>query len=200
MQQKIIHYFIIIFGWLAVLFPLWIRIKTLSFGLDSTLLPNIFPLFGITAFTLLWLHSLSGVFESWLRKYINFDIFIQLTSTIILVCIILHPLLLLMLFHFSISDLFLSYDNFYLWLGIIGLLLLLTYDIGKALKKYQFFVTHWNKILIISNIGFLLTFFHSLNLGTDLQSGGLRMIWIFYGITGMISIIYTYGIKRFIKS
>jgi hypothetical protein len=117
-----------------------------------------------------------------------------------LISIILHPLLLLLIFRFNIGDIFLSYDNLYLWLGIIGLLLLLTYDIGKALKKYQFFVIHWNKILIISNIGFLLTFFHSLNLGTDLQSGGLRMIWIFYGITGMISIIYTYGIKRFIKS
>lgn len=198
-NKKIIHYSIILFGCLAVLYPLWVRFKTLHFAFDTTLLPNIFPLFGLAAFSLLWLHTISGVFEPWLRKHIDFDRFVHLTSILILWCIILHPLLLLISVNFNTSDIYIYYGIKYIWIGIIGWLLLITYDIGKALKKYAFFVTHWNKILIISNIGFLLTFFHSLYLGSDLQSGLLRIIWIFYGITATLAIIYTYGIKRFLQ-
>ena len=200
MKKEITKYCIITFGWLAVLYPLWVRIQTLSWSFNfDTLLNNLFPLFGLTAFSLLWLHSIIGVIESWLKNYINVDNFVQVTATIILLCIILHPLLLFMSISFQLGDLFLIYESLYIWLGIIGWILLITYDIGKALKKYDFFVKQWNNILTISTIGFLLTFFHSLYLGSDLQSGPLRIIWIFYGVTAIISTIYTYGIKRFIK-
>ncbi len=84
-------------------------------------------------------------------------------------------------------------------LGILGFLLLITYDVGKALKRYDFFVRHWNKILVVSTIGYILTFLHSLMLGSDLQRGFLRGLWIFYGTTAILATIYTYGLKRFIK-
>jgi len=200
MNKIITKYFIIFFAWLTVLYPLLVRIKTLQWSLNIEVLSlSIFPLFGLTAFSLLWLHSISGVFENWLRKYINFDRFVQITSTIILICIIAHPLILLIGLDFNFSNVFLYYGAKYIWLAIIAWLLLITYDIGKALKKYNFFVRNWNNILIISNIGFLLTFFHSLALGSDLQSGAFRTIWIFYGTTAIISIVYTYGIKRLLK-
>ena len=200
MNKIVTKYFIIVFAWLAVLYPLAIRIKNLqwSFSID-TLSLNVFPLFGLAAFALLWLHSISGVFEEWLRNYINFDRFVHITSILILISIILHPFLLLVALDFSIKNVFLYYTAKYIWLAIIAWLLLITYDIGKALKKYDFFVRNWNNILIISNIGFLLTFFHSLALGSDLQSGTLRIVWIFYGITAILAIIYTYGVKRFLK-
>ena len=199
MNKNITKYFIIIFAYLAVLYPLWVRINTLNWHFNASLLQNLFPLFGLLAFSLLWLHSISGVFEPWLRKQINFDKFVHSTSIIILISIILHPLLLLVSLKFNFSNLFLYYGEKYIRIGVIGWLLLITYDIGKALKKYNFFAKNWNKILIISNIGFLLTFFHSLALGSDLQSGTLRIIWIFYGVTAIIAIIYTYAIKRFLK-
>ena len=148
----------------------------------------------------LWLHSISGVFEPWLRRYINFDRFVQLTSTLIFVCIVLHPLLILYKLKFSIKNLVLIYDSNALVIAAIALILLLTYDIGKILqKKYQFFVEHWQKILLISNIGFILIFYHSLSIGSDLQSGTLRILWIFYGTTAILSIIWTYFIKKIFK-
>ncbi len=198
-MNKITHYSIILFGWLAVGYPLWMRIKTLHWAFDGALLSNLFPLFGILAFTLLWLHSISGVFEPFLRKHINFDRFVHITSILILISIILHPLLLLVTFNFNVSNVFLVYGVKYILIGMVGWILLIIYDIGKALKKYNFFAVHWNQILIISNVGFLLTFFHSLYLGSDLQSGMLRAVWIFYGITAIIAIIYTYGIKKLLN-
>lgn len=199
-SKKITHWAIISFGYLAVLYPLWVRAHTLQFAFDMTLLPNVFPLFGLAAFSMLWLHAISGVFEEWLRQHINFDRFVQITATLILWCIILHPLLLLFMLRFNTSDLFLAYGTTYITLGIIGWLLLITYDITKPLKKhYQFFAKNWTTVLIISNIGFLITFFHATALGSDLQSGPLRGLWYFYGITATLAILYTYGVKRFIK-
>jgi hypothetical protein len=53
--------------------------------------------------------------------------------------------------------------------------------------------------LIISNIGFILTFFHSLNLGADLAVDPLKTIWIIYGVTAMLAIAYTYAFKPLLK-
>ncbi|MBX4190121.1 hypothetical protein KW791_02400 [Candidatus Parcubacteria bacterium] len=188
---------IILGACLAVLYPVWVRVSHLHWTLNTQLIiNNLFPIFGLAAFSLLWLHAISGVFEPWLRKNFDFDTFVQWTAALIFIFIILHPLLLLTNIHFRPQTLFLLAESDDIWLGIIGLVLLLTYDIGKALKKRGFFTKHWNKILIISTIGFLLTFFHSLALGDDLQSGPLRIVWIFYGSTAILATIYTYGLKR----
>jgi len=198
--MKIIKYSMLTFGCLVIGYPLWVRFNNTAWSWDyHQILFSIFPFFGLLAFTLLWLHSISGAFEPWLRQYINFDWFVHITSIIILICLIAHPLLLVMGMDFNIKGIFFSYDAKYIWLAIIAWLLLITYDIGKVLKKHDFFAKNWNAILIISNIGFLLTFFHSLALGSDLQQGPLRIIWIFYGITAMLAIAYTYGVKKFLK-
>lgn len=182
----------------AVVLPIWAHIRNVSWS-DSSLLLNLFPIFGLLAFTLLWLHSMSGVFEEYLRRLYNFDFFVHWSSLVILVSFVLHPLLLLILIDFDIFGLFEGH-SLPLWLGVIGFVLLLTYDIGKALKKRELFSRHWNKILVISTAGFLLTFFHSIMLGSDLQSGFLRSLWIFYGVTAILATIYTYGIKRFLSN
>lgn len=180
----------------AVAFPIITHILNVSWG-NSSLLINIFPVFGLLAFTLLWLHAISGAFEEKLRAMFNFEAFVRWTALVILVSILLHPLLLLIIARFDILAIFAPGEHqFALLLGLFGLILLLTYDIGKVLKRHEFFTRNWNAILIISNIGFVLTFFHSLELGSDLQSGFLRKLWIFYGVTAIIALIYTYGIKK----
>jgi hypothetical protein len=195
MKIKTISYLVYIFVFIAVLYPIWDAAGDL---LLSPSFKNLFPVFGLMAASLLWIHSISGVFENWLRKYINFDLFISVTATIIFVCIVLHPLLLFIDINFNLPMLL---KSVYIQLGLIAWLLLITYDIGKFLKKtgYAFFAKHWTSILIISNIGFLITFIHSLALGGDLRSGGPRMVWIFYGITATLSIVYTYAVRPLLQ-
>ncbi len=196
MKRILVKYLIIVFAHLAVLYPLWMRLKDIQWTWDSSLYLSLFPLFGLAAFSLLWLHSISGVFETWLRKQFDFDRFVSVTASLILVCIIAHPLLLIMSPAVTFGDLLL-HGGLYIWLGIIGWLFLIVYDLAKPFKKKQdFFVRHWRKILLISNIGFLITFFHSLELGSDLQLAPLRYVWILYGITAIVAIVYTYGIKK----
>lgn len=192
--QKYLIYF---FGCAAVIAPVALRLRAIPWD-SNNITASAFPLLGIIAFSLLWLHALMGVFESWLKKHIAFDQIVHWTSIIILLCIIFHPALLLVNYKFNIYAIYSTYDNFYLWLGVIGFFLLLTYDVGKALKKHQFFEKNWQNILTISTVGFLLIFFHSLNLGSGMQTEPLRSLWIFYGTTAIIATVYTYGIKRFI--
>lgn len=199
MKKKIIKSIVTALAYVAVVYPLWIHFSNIRWNLESNLFFNIFPALGLAAFTILWLHVISGVFEPWLRRYINFDQYVQNTSSLVFVLIVLHPLLLFAGLDFSFSKLFTYGDPKYVRLGVVGWLLLITYDIGKYLRKYYFFGRNWNNILLISTIGILLIFFHSLALGSDLQSGTLRTVWIFYGITAISATIYTYGIKRFLR-
>lgn len=184
---------------LAVILPIFVHIRNVSWG-DSSLLGNLFPIFGLLAFTLLWLHAMCGVFWEWLCTRFSLktmEAFVRWTALVIFFSIILHPLSLLVLIKFDIPGLF-SHSPLPMYLGLFGLILLLTYDIGKLFKKYEFFTRNWTKILIISNIGFILIFFHSLQVGSDLQTGFMRGLWIFYGITAIIAIVYTYAFKKFI--
>lgn len=198
MNKIIIKCLIIVLACLSVLYPLAVRIGSTHWALNATLLPKLFPLFGLLAFTILWLHVVGKALESWLRKYVDFDYFVHNTSTLVLICVISHPLLLLINFSFSFSQIFSHYDLIYIWLAIIGWFLLITYDIGRALKRSHFFIRHWNQVLFISTVGFLLIFFHSLGLGSDLQSGPLRTIWLGYGVSGILATIYIYGVKSFL--
>jgi hypothetical protein len=197
-MRKVTKYLVVAGAWFSVLYPLWVVGSATEWAMDSSFLVNLFPLFGLLAFSLLWLHAISGVFEPWLRKNFNFDSFVDATARLILVSIILHPLLFLIVLKFHVADLWRT--GIYIRLAIIGWLLLIIYDIAKPLKKkYDFFVRHWNTILLISTFGFLLTFFHSIGIGDDVQQGPLHIVWLFYGVTAIIATTYTYGIKRFLR-
>lgn len=195
MNKLVIKLLLLIFAIAAVLYPIWVRFGSLTPENEIPFTFILFPFFGLMAFSLLWLHAISGVFEPWLRKQFNFDQYVRVTAFIIFISIILHPILLLIGMGSQFLNIFKG--GIYIWLGIIGLLLLLTYDIGKWFIRHDFFARHWNKILIISTLGFLLTFFHSIKIGSDLQTDPLRKIWMFYGVTAIIATIYTYGFKRY---
>ncbi len=200
-NNKVIKYGIIAFGWLVVLYPLWVRWQNVYWGGHDlvSLSSALFPFLGLAAAGMLWLHSVSGVFEPWLRQYINFDRFVGITARLIFICFALHPVLLWASVDFSISNIFLYYGLTYIWVGIVAWILLVTYDIIKPFKKHDVVAKHWTKVLVVSNIGFLLTFLHSLNLGSNLQTGPLRMVWMLYGITATLAIVYTYAVIPFLK-
>ena len=134
MKKTIIQYLIYGFIYLAILYPLWIRGQNITWDFRN-LSATLFPFFGLLMVSLLWLHSLAGAFEEWLRQYINFDRFIQITAVIIFWSLILHPLLLIISMDFKISDIYAYYGATFIRLGIISWLLLISYDIGKFLKK-----------------------------------------------------------------
>ncbi len=198
MKKLITKYSIYAFIWLTILYPLFIAGQNSGWQAQEGWATFLFPFFGLLMVSLLWLHAMSGSFEEWLRQYINFDLFVEITAKIILACLVLHPLLALASFSFNLGDLYDYYGKLFIWAGIISWILLISYDIFKPFKQ-GIFKNHWNKILIISNIGFIISFYHAINLGSDLQSGSLKYLWAFFGTTAILSIIYTYAIKPWIK-
>jgi hypothetical protein len=192
MQKKLVALFLMLFSIAAVLYPVCVWYQ----GVKGTPVTPamLFPVFGLIAFATMWLHVVGASVQSWLEKYVSFENFVNRTAYIVLISIILHPLLLFTAMGFK--NLGVVIVSPYILLAIAGWLLLLTYDIGKIFKRRQFFIRHWHAIKIVSTIGFFLIFFHSLALGSNLQSGPLRAVWILYGMSAAIAAIYTYAIKR----
>jgi hypothetical protein len=197
MKNKLIKYAIIFFSWVVVVYPLLMAVQNRVWAWDETLLANIFPLFGLAAYSILWLHVVGPAVESWIDRYVNFRRFLDQTSPFILVFMLLHPLIVLYLVKFDLN--FLRTGGPYIQLGLVGLVLLLTFDIGELLRRKNFVEKHWEKVLLASTIGFILIFFHSINIGHDLQGGTLRVLWIFFGTTSILAAIYNYGIKKLLK-
>jgi hypothetical protein len=146
---------------------------------------------------MLWLHIVGAGLEGWLRKHVDFEAFVERTSYLIFILMLLHPILALVTYDFDIYVLGGEYGVWFVRLGVVGLALLLVYDVGRALRNKAFFIRHWQKVLIVSTIGFFVIFYHSLSIGSDLQSGFLRILWIFYGVSAALSFIYAYFIKGY---
>ncbi len=196
MNKKIITYLIGLLAILAVAYPVWVCLSSVNWNTLTVL--DIFPAFGLAAFALLWLHMVGPALRPWLDNYVNFEKFLRRTSPFIFAFMILHPALLLIGMNFSLTQILSTFEADDVVIGVVGLLFLLTFDLGEMLKRKEFIVRHWSKILFISSVGFVLIFFHSLSLGEELQSGFLRYLWMFYGATGILSIGYNYfGRKLF---
>jgi hypothetical protein len=181
----------------AVLYPVFVWYSGTQGSLNTPSPAEIFPVFGLIAFSTMWLHVVGGALKSPLEKYFDFEKFVHWSSYIVLLSLILHPLLFFIAIGFRNLGFLWSFSaSKLIWLAIAGWLLLITYDLGKIFKKRQFFIRHWETIKIISTIGFFLIFFHSLGLGSDLQTSPLRILWIFYGVSAAIAAVYTYVVRR----
>ena len=78
--------------------------------------------------------------------------------------------------------------SFWLTLGILAFYLLIIITVSSFLildtKKYL-----WKIIHITSYAAVIFVFFHTLNMGTDLKTGWLRILWIAIGLIILIGII-----------
>lgn len=159
-----------------------------------------FPLFGLLAFSLMWSHYIASVVrqfysidKSVLRQY--FDI----TSYLVLIFILLHPSLLALQ---RWRDGFglppgsqLGYMGpmlkYAIVLGMIALPLILMYELRRFYSGRKW----WKFVEIAVDIAVVLAYIHSLKLGGLLQAGWYKTVWLFYGITLIMSIAYIYKKK-----
>lgn len=200
MKSKYIKIILSSLMFLAVFYPVLVWFKNSNLDLDSTIFRDIFPVFGLLAFSIMWLHIVGGVFKNFFDKYINFQKFVNQTSVIVLIFLILHPTLFLVhLTSKQIISIFTTGQPIYVWLGVISWIIFICYDIAKISKIQKFLNKYWQTIRFISTVPFFLILIHSLELGSDLQKGPLRFLWIFYGITALFATFYTYIFNSFIK-
>lgn len=203
-SKKTIRYTISLGALIAVLYPIFVWLTSVDLSWDKTVVFETFPVLGLTAFAIMWLHIVGGPFRETLEQYFDYKKFMTISSIIVLICVILHPLLIYVGFWLigvkGSGFTYIPDDKQYLiWFAIVAWIIFVGYDVLKKFKSTDFFVQHWQIVKFIATLGFFLILFHSLGLGRNLQTGPLHYVWIFYGISAAVATTYTYGIQPFLK-
>lgn len=162
---------------------------------------ELFPILGITAFSLMWTHYVSDA----LRRKLGYDDsvirqYFKITAWIVLVCILAHPLLFyvqlyrdglgvppesyLMVYTDAVS-------RFALILGTLSLFAFLAFELHRKFKDASW----WRFVEYANVVAMFAIFYHALRLGGEVASGWFRVLWFFYAITLAIAIAYTYAHK-----
>lgn len=154
-----------------------------------------FPLFGLLAFGLMWSHymvavarQITGFPKTIIKRYY------KATSIVVLASILLHPGL-------FIWQLFLdgyglppgSYKAYVgasmTWLVILGaisLFVFLAFELHRVFGDRSW----WKYVGYANDVAMLAIFYHGLQLGSHLQSGWFRGLWLLYGILLVPAIVY----------
>lgn len=163
---------------------------------------SLFPLFGLLAFSLMWTHYIVGALRRKMAvdKSVVKDYF-AITGWVVLLLICLHPgLLWFQLWRDGFGFPPSSYLNNYVaptlkWAAMLGtasLLMFLAFEFKRWFSKKK-----WWVVIEYANVAAMFAILvHGLKLGTNLQTGPLRGVWIFYGVTLVISLVYIYGGKH----
>lgn len=157
-----------------------------------------FPLLGLTAFSVMWTHYIVGG----LRRYVGLSVrenkdYFKYTSIFVLVCILLHPSLLILQLNkdgFGLPPG--SYLQVYpglamkiaLMAGTVSLLTFLAFEFkGKFGKK-----PWWKVVDFAQLLAMIFILYHGFALGRELSVGWFRIIWVFYGVSFIAVGSYNY--------
>jgi hypothetical protein len=160
----------------------------------------LFPLFGLIAFSLMWSHYIASVIRQMagLNKQ-TLSAYFETTSLIVLAAIFLHPGLLIWqlwrdgngLPPGSVYDFVGMSMRFSATLGIVSLLIFLAYEFRRLFDKKPW----WKFVGYATDAAMIMIFYHGLRLGGQLNSGWYLAVWMFYGVTLVLSLIYIHSIK-----
>ena len=161
---------------------------------------NLFPIFGLTAFSIMWAHYMVAALRVYLKvdKAVTKNYF-ELTSLIVLGCILLHPgLLIAQLFRDGAGLPPHSYLNYVrpdlkwaVLLGSLSFSIFIAYEFHRIYDKKPW----WKYVQYLSDAAMFLIVIHSLALGRQLGPGWFRGIWIIYTITLVVALYYMYMTK-----
>lgn len=162
---------------------------------------QLFPLFGLLAFSLMWGHYFIAALRNYwqLEKQVVNGYF-EITSFGVLLAILLHPSLFIgQLFADGFGLPPASYKSYVapgmIWIVMLGTL---SWFVFMAYELNRFFSNRswWKYFIYASDIAMLAIFYHGLTLGGHLQNGWFRLVWYFYGITLLMALIYLRFINK----
>jgi hypothetical protein len=174
----------------------------LSWQLSTLGTYSLFPLLGLLAFGLMWAHYVMSA----IRQYANLELqtlrtWFDTTSWIVLAAIALHPgLLVWQLWRDGYGLPPISYLQNYVapslrvfaLLGTVSWFVFLAYELRRRYSKKSW----WQFVSYGTDVAMLAVFLHGLQLGSQLQGGWFRWVWLFYGATLVVSLWYIYT-RRF---
>ncbi len=186
MMRRVIQGVLGILALGVVGYPLSVWYGGVSLAWGATLLAELFPALGLIAATVMYLHIIGRPFATRLEAYVPFAAFERFSSYVVLVSMILHVVL--RAIFFITQGISLVPPPAYalpLGLGFAGLLLLLTYDVGKYFITSPWVARHWLAIDIASTLGFYVIWLHAFLIGHTVATEPMRTVWIVYGVTAL---------------
>lgn len=175
--------------------------QTYSWQFSNLSIYQLFPLLGLLAFGLMWMHYVAGA----ARRHYNLPKaaikqYLETTSMFVLALILLHPVLLAWQLWKDGAGLPPGSELNYVmpsarWavlFGFAALALFLLFELRRKLENTRW----WVFIEHASNLAMVLIFFHALRLGGAMQLSWYRSLWYFYGVLFVAAIVYIYGFSR----
>jgi|GEM_PF-369623 len=158
-----------------------------------------FPLFGLTAFTLMWGHYMIAA----TRQATGADakklwFYFRATSWVVLVALLLHPgLLIWRLWADGFGLPPQSYLANYVapelgWvagLGSLSLMAFLAFEFWRWFEKKPW----WRIVSWASEFAMLAVFYHGLRLGGELQTEWFRFVWFLFGLSLVAAFAYLHA-------
>jgi hypothetical protein len=163
---------------------------------------SLFPIFGLIAFTLMWTHYTAGA----LREYLQLPDGIlkthfQVTSYIVLFCILVHPILLetqlyldgLGLPNQSIPAVYTTItERLAIVAGITALICFLLFELYRFFKDRSW----WKYVEWANIVAMGLILWHGFTLGGELRQPWFQLVWAFYAVTFIGAVAYSGYSKR----
>jgi hypothetical protein len=155
-----------------------------------------FPVLGLMAFSIMWSHYITGALKPLFIPSANLKDYYRLTGYAVLVLIVLHPgILIYQRFRDGYGLPPHSYQSYVApsvaWvtlLGSVSLLIFLSFELHRFFKDRSW----WKYVTGAGDAAMIAIFYHGLRLGSQLQGGWYRYVWLFYGVTLIAAIIYKY--------
>ncbi|HET6924559.1 MAG TPA: DUF2127 domain-containing protein [Candidatus Saccharimonadales bacterium] len=157
---------------------------------------QLFPLFGLLAFSLMWGHYVVGMLCRLFLDRGKLDDYFRLTGYAVLVLILLHPgILVYQRFRDGFGLPPHSYETYVApglaWvtlLGTVSLLIFLAFELHRWFKDASW----WKYVAAAGDLAMLAVFYHGLELGTHTHVQWFRVVWYFYGVTLVGCLLYKY--------
>jgi hypothetical protein len=151
---------------------------------------QLFPLFGIIAWMVMWTHYIVGSIKIRYPDLKKPKYYSTITGFVVLFTILLHPGILA--FKQFQNDQGLPPSSYYNYvgesmkiavlLGSISLLIFLSFEVFNRLKDRQIIRKKWWLISLSQSIAMTLIFVHALRLGGSLGPGWFMWVWVCCGI------------------
>lgn len=163
---------------------------------------DIFPLFGLLAFSLMWTHYITGS----LRRMLGLDAatlrsFFRLTSGAVLVLLLLHPSIFLAqlwadgfgLPPFSYLRVYEGgFERIALLLGTLSLLAFLLFEFHRVFEDSWW----WKYVEYVNLAAMAAIFYHALTLGGELDLLWFKIIWFIYGVMLIVAVVVNKIVKK----
>jgi hypothetical protein len=186
---------------LGVFLSLYVWGSLLGWQLDNLTAYSLFPVLGLLAYGLMISHYLAATVrqatkqpKELLEKYFT------ITSVVVLVCILLHPSLLIYQLWADGNglppDSYTSYVSaglvVWIYVGTLSWLAFLLYELRHKFNTRPW----WRYVQYASDVAMIGIFFHALMLGQHLAVPWFRAVWYGYGVILLGSLLYSYTRKR----